>query len=459
MAELIRRKEISPVELVRAHIERAEAAQPKVNAFVTLDAERALDAARAAEAALAGKAAVGVLHGIPITIKSAIDVQGLVCAAGSALRRRHVPHQDAPLVARLRAAGAIILGNSNVPEFLMAYETNNALYGPTRNPWDVSRTAGGSSGGEAAAIAAGCSAGGVGSDGGGSIRVPAHFCGISGLKPTPGRIPMTGHFPPGGGAFSWIGVAGPMARTVGDLRLLFEIMAGPDAGDALSAPVPVRQLQDEGLPRPRIGLVENDALGPTTPETEGAVQRAAQSLEEQGFALEPLRLEGLSQALELWRFFFMRAIGHLLREATAGEESKLSPMLREYLEVSAEAPPITLDKFLGACVERDACRAEFLRQMEKVPILLSPVSATPAFPHGEGTWHKRKGGAPYQETMRHSQWVNLAGLPAVVVPVGFSMEGLPIGVQVIGRAHEDELVLAVAERIERTSGGSRPAPV
>jgi len=459
MAELLRRKEISPVELLRTHIERAEAVQPKLNALVALDTERALATAHAAEVALAGNAPIGALHGVPLTIKSAVDVQGLVCAAGSALRRRHVPHQDAPLVARLRAAGAIILGNTNVPEFLMAYETNNALYGWTSNPWDVSRTAGGSSGGEAAAIAAGCSAGGVGSDGGGSIRVPAHFCGICGLKPTPGRIPMTGHFPPSGGAFTWIGVVGPMARTVGDLRLLFENMAGPDAGDPLGVPVPVRHLEDHSLRSLRIGLLESDALGPVTPETEGAVQRAARSLEEQGFAVEPMRLEGLSQALELWRFFFLRAIGYLLREATAGEESKLSPMLREYLDVSAEAPPITLDEFMGACVERDACRADFLRQMENVPILLSPVSAAPAFRHGQGTWRKDKGVAPYQETMRHSQWVNLAGLPAAAIPVGSSTEGLPIGVQVIGRAHDDELVLAVAGRIERSCGSSRPAPV
>jgi len=459
MAELICRREISPVELVRVHIERAEAVQPQLNAFVTLDAEQGLNAGRAAEAALAGDAPLGALHGVPLTIKSAIDVQGLVCAAGSALRRGHVPRQDAPLVARLRAAGAIILGNTNVPEFLMAYETNNVLYGPTRNPWDVSRTAGGSSGGEAAAIASGCSAGGVGSDGGGSIRVPAHFCGICGLKPTPGRIPMTGHFPPGGGAFSWIGVVGPMARTVGDLRLLFEGVAGPDPGDPLSAPAPVRHPQEEDLRRLRIGLLESDALGRPTAETAAVLRRAARTLEEQGLAVECLRLEGLSQALELWQFFFVRAIGCLLREATAGEESRLSPMLREYLDVSAQAPPITLDEFMGACVERDACRAYILRQMENSPILLSPVSAAPAFLHGQGTWCAERGFAPYQETMRHSQWVNLAGLPAAVIPVGSSPESLPIGVQVIGRAYDDELVLAVAECIERACGGSRPAPI
>lgn len=459
MADLIRRREISPVELVRAHVERAQALQPKLNAFVTLDAERALDAARAAEAALAKHPPVGPLHGVPVTIKSAIDVKGLVCAAGSALRRAHVPSEDAPLVARLRAAGAIVLGNTNVPECLMAYETNNLLYGATSNPWDLSRTPGGSSGGEAAAIAAGCSAGGVGSDGGGSIRVPAHFCGICGLKPTPGRIPGTGHFPPGGGAFGWIGVVGPMARTVGDLRLLFEAMAGPDPGDALSAPVAVLHTDEEELRGLRVGLLKSEALGPVTPETQAAVERAGRALADRGFAVEPVQLDGLGPALELWWFFFVRAIGYLLREASAGEESKLSPMLQEYLAVGAKEPPMTLDEFMGACVERDAIRAALLRQMEKAPILLSPVSVSPAFRHGEGTWRKGESIPPYQEAMRYSQWLNIAGLPGAVVPVGASPEGLPIGVQIIGRAHEEELVLGVAECIERACGGWKPPPI
>jgi len=459
MADIVRQKEISPVELVRAHIERAQALQPRLNAFVTLDADRALDAARAAEAVLARGEPAGALHGVPVTIKSAIDVKGLVCAAGSALRRTHVPQEDAPLVARLRAAGAIVLGNTNVPECLMAYESNNALYGATSNPWDLSRTAGGSSGGEAAAIAAGCSAAGVGSDGGGSIRVPAHFCGICGLKPTPGRIPITGHFPPGGGAFGWIGAVGPMARTVGDLRFLFEAMAGPDPGDALSAPVSVLHTGEEELRGLRIGLLESKALPPATPETQAAVQRAGQALSEQGFAVEPAQLNGIGPALELWRFFFVRAIGYLLREAFAGEESKLSPMLREYLAVGAEEPPITIDEFMGACVERDARRGAFLRQMEKTPILLSSVSVSPAFRHGEGTWRKGKSIPPYQEIMPHSQWLNVAGLPAAVLPVGASPEGLPIGVQIIGRAYEEELVLAVAECIERACGGYHHPPI
>src|SRR5205823_2457934 len=221
------------------------------------------------------------------TIKSCIDVAGWPCPAGSLLRKDYLPKQDAPLVSRLKAAGAILLGNTNTPEFLMAYEADNLLTGKTSNPWDLTYSAGGSSGGEAAAIATGCSAGGVGSDGGGSIRVPAHFCGICGLKPTPGRVPSTGHFPPGAGAFSWIGAVGPMARTITDVRSVFEVMLGPDAGDALSAPVPMRAYRESELRGVRIGILESDALGVATEETRAAVDQAAQSLAGRGFTVEP----------------------------------------------------------------------------------------------------------------------------------------------------------------------------
>src|SRR5467141_3153755 len=196
-------------------------------------------------------------------------------------------HDALPIFSRLKGAGAILLGNTNTPEFLMAYETDNQLAGKTSNPWNLAHSAGGSSGGEAAAIAAGFSVGGVGSDGGGSVRVPAHFCGICGLKPTPGRIPATGHFPPGAGAFSWIGVVGPMARTIADVRLLFEVMAGPDPGDALSAPVPLRSYTEEDLRGLRIGILESDALGVATPETRATLERVAKLLGARGFAVEP----------------------------------------------------------------------------------------------------------------------------------------------------------------------------
>jgi len=455
----LRSRQISPVEIVDAHLRRIESLQPKLNAFVHLDADAARAQARAAEAAILKNQTLGPLHGVPLTIKSCIDVSGWPCPAGSLLRKDYVPRADAPLVSRLKAAGAILLGNTNTPEFLMAYETNNLLTGKTSNPWNLAYSSGGSSGGEAASIAAGCSMGGVGSDGGGSIRVPAHFCGICGLKPTPGRIPTTGHFPSGAGAFGWIGVVGPMARTIADVRALFEVMAGPDAGDAHSAPVPVRSYSEKELRATRIGLLQSPALGSATPETRAAVERAAKLLTDRGFSIEPFELTGLDRALELWWFFFGPVIAHLLNTKLADPQSQpspqLSPMLREYLSNATSPVPLSLDQFIQACAERDILRAKILRQMDRVPILLSPVSSAPAFRHGEGNYHP---GTGYRDTMRFSQWLNLTGFPGASVPVSLSKEGPPIGVQIIGRPFEYELVLALAESLEHSRGPWQPPP-
>jgi len=455
IAQEIRSKNVSPVEIVELHLKRIEALQPKLNAFVHLDAEGARQQACAAEISVLRGEPLGPLHGVPLTIKSCIDVAGWPCPAGSLLRKDYVAKQDAPLITRLKAAGAILLGNTNTPEFLMAYESDNRLTGKTSNSWNLAYSAGGSSGGEAAAIASGCSAGGVGSDGGGSIRVPAHFCGICGLKPTPGRVPSTGHFPPSAGAFSWIGVAGPMARTIADVRSLFEVMAGPDAGDALSAPVPLRVYRDRDLRGMRIGILESDAFGAATAESRAAVERAAKSLAERGFNVEPFRLDGLHRALELWWFFFGPVIGNLLRHSVASHKDQISPMLREYLSYATSGDAISLNQFTKACAERDLLRAEILRQMENTPILLSPVSTGPAFRHGQGSYLP---GTGYRDTMRFSQWLNLTGFPGASVPTALSNHGLPIGVQVIGRPFEDELVLAVAEAIEQTRGPWQAPP-
>jgi amidase len=452
----IRSKKASPAEIVELHLKRIEALQPKLNAFVHLASESAREQGRAAETLVSRGARFGPLHGVLLTMKSCIDVGGWPCPTGSLLRKDYVPKQDAPLVSRLKSAGAILLGNTNTPEFLMAYETDNLTNGKTSNPWNVAYSAGGSSGGEAAAIAAGCSAGGVGSDGGGSIRVPAHFCGICGLKPTPGRIPATGHFPPGAGAFSWIGVVGPMARTIADVRLLFEVIAGPDPGDALSAPVPIRTCREAELRGMRIGILESSALGVPTPETRAAVEQAAKLLAARGFTVEPFRLQGLDRALDLWWFFFGPVIGNLIQRSFAGHENQISPMLSEYLSSANSGNPPTLDQFTKACADRDLLRAEILRQMQDTPILLSPVSAAPAFRHGQGNYRP---GTGYRDTMRFSQWLNLAGFPGASVPVGHSNDGLPIGVQVIGRPFEDELVLAVAEAIEQSRDPWQAPPI
>ena len=453
-----REKRISPVEVVTAHLEMARALHPRLNAFVHLDAESALARARGMEATIMRGEQLPALAGVPLTVKSCIDVAGWPCPAGSLLRKDYVPTVNAPLVDRLESAGGILLGNTNTPEFLMAYDTDNRLNGKTCNPWNTGYSAGGSSGGEAASIASGCSMGGIGSDGGGSVRTPAHFCGICGLKPTPGRIPATGHFPPGGGAFGWIGVVGPMARTVADVRALFAVMTGPDPGDALSAPVPFRKNLPSEFPHVRIGILENLALGRATPETLSAIRRAAQLLCDLNYRVEPANLEKLDRALELWWFFFGPVIADLIRHSTQGQEELLSPMLRDYLAIASTEPPVTLDSFMSACVERDQVRADLLRQLHDMPILLSPVSTQPAFRHGQGNY---RAGDPhsYRDTMRFCQWLNLVGFPGLSLPFAQSPEGLPINIQLIGRPYEEELLLAVGEALEQARGPWQAPPL
>jgi Asp-tRNA(Asn)/Glu-tRNA(Gln) amidotransferase A subunit family amidase len=452
LAEQIRLKKLSPIEVVEAHLARIEKLNPKLNAFVQVDAEGARRQANAAEVAVAHGEKLGPLHGVPVSIKSSMEVEGMRCESGSKLRHGFVATQDAPLVSRLRKAGAIILGTTNTPELLMAWETDNLLYGRTNNPWDLSRTPGGSSGGEAAAIAAGCSAGGVGSDGGGSIRVPAHFSGICGLKPTPGRIPATGHFPPSAGPFALLGVVGPMARTIADLKVLFEVMQGPDEGDPSSAPVPVRWPERDDLKKLRIGYFEDDGRTPVTTETRAAVRTAAEALKEAGFRVEPFRPEGLEQARRLWWQFFGIAGGMLLGPMTKGREADLSPMLKQFSSWVAAEPAHSGETLLDTWIKRDVLRMEVFSQMREYPILLCPVASIPAFRHGERSWSIDGQTIQYLDAWSYTEWFNLLGTPAAAVPVGRSNEGLPIGVQIIARPWEEELVLAVAAELEAQRG-------
>jgi amidase len=467
----IRSKHFTASELLESHLSQIARVNPAINAFTHLDAQNARAQARQLDeqSSRSREQLDRPLHGIPITIKSCIDVAHWPCPAGSQLRQLHLPTEDAPLVARLKSAGAVLLGNTNTPEFLMHYETANSLRAAeanantraaaannrTSNPWNLAHSSGGSSGGEAAAISSGCSVAGIGSDGGGSIRVPAHFCGICGLKPTPGRIPAAGHFPPAAGAFPWLGVVGPMARSVADLQILFSVLTGPHESDSLSAPIAKTPppIHNELLTS-NIGILEDpdNALGAPTPETIAAVQKAAALLTTAGFPVEPFRLEEneLPRALDLWWFFFGPVVAHLFTQSfTAPDTQLLSPQFREYLAAAQSDPPPTLDSLLAATTERDHLRAKILRRMQNTPILISHVSTTPAFEHGAGTW---QGPQSYRHTMRATQWLNLAGFPALTIPMDFSQEKLPIGIQLVARPNEEELLLAVAAVLEEQRG-------
>ena len=431
MAEQVRARTVSPVELVDAHLGRIAELNaqrdPQLNAFVHVDVDGARALAKIAEAAVGSRVradSLGALHGVPISVKSSIEVAGWACECGSRLRKGYVPSEDATLVARLRAAGAILLGNTNVPEFLMAYETDNALYGRTNSPWDLERTPGGSSGGEAAAIAAGCSAGGVGSDGGGSIRMPAHFSGICGLKPTPGRVPSTGHYPVSAGPFAQLGVVGPMARTVADVARLFAVMAGWDLGDPASAPVPLRVWGDEEILKLRVAYFEDDGVTPVTSETAAAVRGGGR-----GFACAGISGGGVAAAesgarVALWWNLFGRAVQMAFASTVEGREAELSSMYRAWRERVALEPAMDGREWLNTMLGRDALRERLLRQMETFPILLCPACAVPAFRHGEREWMVQGRKVEYLKAMSYSQWFNLLGNPAAVVPVGRSAEGL-----------------------------------
>ncbi len=458
MAKKVRDREISPVELAEAHLKKIEKLNPKLNAFVHVEPGRVMRQAREAEAAVINREQLGPLHGVPISIKSSIEVSGIRCESGTRLRSGFVAKEDAPLVSRLRQAGAIVLGVTNTPEMLMAWETNNLLYGRTNSAWGAERTPGGSSGGEAAAISSGMSAGGVGSDGGGSIRVPAHFSGICGLKPTPGRVPATGHFPPSGGPFALIGVVGPMARTVADLSALFNVIQGADDGDTCSAPVPLRWPTDADLKQLRVGYFEDDGRTPVTAEIRQAVRTAAECLRSAGFQVEPFRPEGLEEARVLWKKFFVKMGGMMLRPMFDLKEQNANPLLKEFLDWSAAEPELTGPGLLDAWIRRDAVRADVLKQMRQFPILLCPPAAVPAFRHGERSWTVDGKTVHYLDAWSYTEWFNILGNPAAVVPVSQSAEGSPVGVQIVGRPWEEEEVLAIAMEIERACGGWKIPP-
>ena len=456
MAQMIRRREISSVELVEAHLSRIDELQPVLNAFTTVDHEGARAQARVAESAVMRGDDVRPLHGVPISIKSSISVAGLLCEAGSKLRKGAIAKKDATLVSRLRAAGAVILGTTNLPEMLMAYESDNQLYGRTNNPWDLERTPGGSSGGEAAAIASCCSAAGVGSDSGGSIRIPAHFSGICGLKGTPGRIPGTGHDPECLGPFSLLGVVGPMARTVGDLKLMLEVMAGPDDGDVVADPVPLQSISDDALRRVPIGYIEQDDKVPVTAETRAAVQAAVRALQEQGFRVVPHALSNLEEIRRIWGTFFVGGGSMLLGQMYAGQESLMSPILQEFMEGASEDGPLRGERLMMDWLRRDQLRTQMMKEMEDVQVLLTPVCSVPAFRHRERSWDVEGRRVNYLDAMSYTQWFNVLGNPCVVVPVGRSADGLPIGVQVVARPWQEHLALGVAERIEAAFGWKHP---
>ena len=456
MAQMVRERQISPVELVDAHLRQIELHNPHINAFVRVLAEEARQEARRAERAVMRGDALGLLHGVPVTVKDSFDMAGLPTYCGSRFRLDHRADRDSTAARRFREAGAIILGKTNTPEFLNMYETDNFLLGRTNNPWNLERTAGGSSGGESAAIAAFCSAGGIGSDGGGSIRVPAHFCGISGLKPTPGRVSAAGHFPiishPGG----LLGVGGPMARSALDVRLLFAALAGHDAEDPFSAPVPLRPVEREPV---RIGVWPQLYRVPVSAETSVVVKQAAECARLMGMGADEFEPRGMQRAHELWWLFFERLSAPLTQAMIAGRELDAHWSGTELMHRALAEPAVSTLELLSALAVRDRMRTSLLQQMDEAGIaaILMPVAGTAAFPHRERSYPVSVGSIDLLEAMTPVTPWNLLGMPGMVIPFGMTADGLPIGVQIVGRPWDEEVIIDIAIRLEQARG-TFPSP-
>lgn len=449
MARQIRSKQLSPVELMDAHLGQIERRNPAINAFIRIMADEGRAAAKQAEESQVRGEFTGVLHGIPVTIKDSFDIAGYPTTCGSRFFADFRAGHDATAVRRFKEAGAIPFAKTNCPEFLANYETDNNIVGRTNNPWNLAHTAGGSSGGESAAIASFFSPGGIGSDGGGSVRVPAHFCGIAGLKPTAGRVSAAGHVPeinhPGG----LLGVAGPMARTAQDIKLLFEVLSGYDFQDPFSAPVPLRSPDLKGL---RIGVMEQFYSVPVQAGVRKAVLRAAESAKDLGFAVEAFELKGAERAPNLWWSFFGELPARITKELIAGREDQAHWTGTEFLNKALlEAEP-TARKVIENLAARDKMRGEIVRQMEDFPVLLLPACGVCAFEHRQRRYETDSKPIGLFEAMMPSTVFNLLGLPGMVIPFGIDERGLPAGIQLVGRPYEDELLLEVAIRLEEARG-------
>jgi len=452
MAAAIRAKEVSSEELVQAHLERIAEVNPRLNAVVQSDAEAALRQARRADELLSQGTLLGPLHGVPFTVKDALDTAGLVASAGTCGRRAYVPEEDATVVARLRSCGAILLGKTNVPELSLVYECDNLVYGRTYNPHDLSRTPGGSCGGEAAIIAAGGSPLGLGSDACGSIRVPAHYCGIAGYKPTNGLVPATGHFPPAAGTLAPILSVGLLAWHVEDFATALPVIAGGDGRDPSVVPVVIGRPEAVELCRLRLAFFTDDGISPPTAETVQAVRRCAEALAAAGLSVREAVPEGIELAFDIMNSY-LSADGGVSLEGLldmVGTDTP-HPLTKRLLE-SMRASAMTTVEFGGLMVSWHLFRSMMLSFMEQVDVLLCPVAASPALPHGASLDAERMRGFGYAMAF------NLTGWPSVVVCAGRSEEGLPIGVQVVARPWRDDVALAVAGYLQQVCGVSvRPA--
>jgi len=446
VSALIAGGQASSLEITDALLARIEQTEPTVNAYIDVLADSARRAARAADAVLASGHRLGPLHGVPVSVKDIFDVAGTVNTGGGRLAGSRTATADAPAVARLRAAGAVIVGKTNLHEYAYGYTTENPHYGPTRNPWDPTRMAGGSSGGSAAAVACGSAILALGTDTGGSIRVPSSFCGTVGIKPTYGRVSRRGVLP-----LAWsLDHAGPIGRTVRDVALALEVMAGYDPQDPASADRAVPAMAGEreyDLAGVRVGVPSNHFFDGIQPTVLSAVRAAIDALSELGATLVEVTIPAVEHTVSAW-------LAILLAEAAAAHERDLwarpdlyGADVRLYLEQGALVPAVT---YLRAQRVRGEIVAAFRRAMVGVDVLATPATAMTA--PQLGTVELELGEESeelFHALARISAPFDVTGLPAISLPCGADEHGLPIGLQLVGHAFDEPMILRVADAYEQ----------
>ncbi|MDU4128405.1 amidase [Pantoea sp.] len=447
LAQLIRNGDVSPVEVVKAHLDRIEQTNPQVNAIVTL-AENALSEAKAAEQAVRSGQPLGPLHGVPFTVKDSIDTAGVMTQRGSPIFRHRMPSQDATSVARMKAAGGILLAKTNLPEFSYWIESDNLLSGRTNNPWDLTRTPGGSSGGESAAIAAGMSPLGLGTDLAISVRGPASQTGITSIKATHGSIPMTGIWPRAPRRFWHVG---PMARSVRDIALAFSLLSGPDGQDVFATRA-AHPLPDHGVqPRPRrIGWMTGPGFGPVDAEVAAVVKAAAAALQQSGVQVEEVGIAALERdfALDVFNRLHVMEMKPAFAAAVAGREpAEIYKMARTMLSL----PDTPLQAYIEAEQAAERIRDGYADYFSRYDALITQVLPTPAHKHGIEQLVVDGQTVDVSWLQAATVPLNVTGLPGIALPFGQSSEGLPINIQITGKWHDEATILAIAARLEALS--------
>ena len=448
LAQAIRKRTVSCSEVINEYFAQIEKVNPKLNAVVQINKKMALHDAQIADLDLARGNIHGPLHGVPFTIKDTFQSKGLITAAGTEGLSGNVPKTDATVLERLRKAGGILIGKTNTPELAFACETENMVYGRTNNPYDILRSPGGSSGGEAAIIASCGSAIGIGSDAGGSIRDPAHFCGIAGIKPTFGRVPMTGHIPPVDGIVCQLWHVGIMSRYVEDLIMTLPIIAGQDGIDPTVVPVPLKNPDDIILSGLRGAYFIDNGLPTPTKETVVFINNVIKDLRIAGVRIEENKPKNIEMAYEMWFDLYTSDSGEGIKKLLTKYQTKeIHPFLKNYLKEMKNIHNKTTAEFYELLEEMDRWRREMLAYFGKYDFLICPAVAFPAMPHGFSSDPK------YKRLSSYSMPFNITGWPSLVVRCGETLEGLPIGIQIVGHSWREDLILKIGKYIEKISGG------